>query len=137
MWQAVGVNVEFKQGEFAAMSAEARKGKDSPFDAFLQGWSASGQDPVLMLDFLFNSKFTGSRTAYNNPKVDELLNKAARTIDPKEVDTILKEAQGIMWDDAPMAFLYHPLQVLGVSKNLKGFQARSDEFFFFWNASLN
>ncbi len=135
-WQAVGVNVDFKQGEWAAMNAEARKGKDSPFDAFMQGWSADALDPVLMLDFLFNSKNTPSRTSYSNPKVDEALQKAAITNDPKALDTLLKDTQGTIWDDAPLVFLYYPLEVLGINKNLKGFTARPDEFFFFTGATL-
>ncbi|MFN8475333.1 MAG: ABC transporter substrate-binding protein [Anaerolineae bacterium] len=135
-WQAVGLNIDFKQGEWAAMSAEARKGKDSPFDAFMQGWSADALDPVLMMDFLFNSKNTPSRTSYSNPKVDDNLKKAAVTNDPKALDTLLKDTEGMVWDDAPLVFLYYPLQVLGVSKNLNGFKARPDEFFFFTGSSL-
>jgi len=107
------------------------KGVDSPFDSFFQGWSADAQDPVLMMTFLFVSENTGSRTAYANPQVDELLKKAALTNDDAELKQLLAEAQGIVWDDAPMIFLYIPKEVLGISQNLSGFSARPDEFFFF------
>jgi len=128
--QDVGLNVKFEQGEYASMVSES-KGVDSPFDSFFQGWSADAQDPVLMMTFLFVSENTGSRTAYANPQVDELLKKAALTNDDAELKQLLAEAQGIVWDDAPMIFLYIPKEVLGISQNLSGFSARPDEFFFF------
>jgi peptide/nickel transport system substrate-binding protein len=134
--EAVGVDVQFEQGDWVTMTEEARKGKESAFDAYFQGWSADAQDPVLMMDFLFHSDNTESRTSYANPRVDELLDDAATTIDPDELDALLKEAQGIVWEDAPVIFLYHPVEILGISADLEGFQARPDEFFFFNDAYL-
>lgn len=133
--QAVGLNVQFEQGEYASMVTEAR-GVDSPFDSFFQGWSADAQDPVLMMTFLFKSENTGSRTAYGNPEVDELLAQAALTNDEAQLQELLSQAQGLIWDDAPVIFLYIPKEVLGVSQNLQGFSARPDEFFFFNRAFL-
>ncbi|MFN8460108.1 MAG: ABC transporter substrate-binding protein, partial [Anaerolineae bacterium] len=132
----VGLNVKYDQGEWATYSAENRKGKDSPFDAFFQGWSADALDPVLMMSFLFQSTNTGSRTAYANPKVDELITAANTTNDPTKLDEQLREAQGLVWDDAPVIFMYIPKEVLGISKDLKGFTSRPDEFFFFNQAFL-
>jgi peptide/nickel transport system substrate-binding protein len=132
--QDVGLNVKFEQGEWATFNTENRKGKESPFDAFFQGWSADALDPVLMLTFLFKSENTESRTSYANPAVDELVSEAALTNDPTKLDDLLNEAQGTVWDDAPFIFMYIPKEVLGVSSNLKGFSARPDEFFFFNDA---
>ena len=129
--QDVGVNVKFEQGEWAAFSAEARKGTEAPFDAFFQGWSADALDPVLMMTFLFQSPNTEARTSYANPTVDDLISEAALTTDPAKVDELLSEAQSTVWDDAPFIFMYIPKEVLGISSNLKGFTARPDEFFFF------
>jgi peptide/nickel transport system substrate-binding protein len=129
--QDVGVNVKFEQGEWATFSAEARKGKEAPFDAFFQGWSADALDPVLMMTFLFQSPNTEARTSYANPTVDDLISEAALTTDPAKVDELLSEAQSTVWDDAPFIFMYIPKEVLGISSNLKGFTARPDEFFFF------
>jgi peptide/nickel transport system substrate-binding protein len=131
------VKVDFQQGDWASMSAQARKGKDSPFDAFMQGWSADALDPVLMLDFLFNSRNTASRTSYADSKVDELITKATSTIDRRELDGLLRQIQGMVWEDAPFIFLYVPSEVLGIRKNLKAFTARPDEFFFFTKAYLS
>jgi peptide/nickel transport system substrate-binding protein len=131
---AVGLNVKYDQGEWATYSAENRKGKDSPFDAFFQGWSADALDPVLMLTFLFKSENTASRSSYANPEVDTLVTDAALTNDPAELDELLNSAQQIIWDDAPFVFMYIPKEILGTSSNLKGFSARPDEFFFFNNA---
>lgn len=133
--QDVGLNVSFQQGEYASMVTESR-GVDSPFDSFFQGWSADAQDPVLMLTFLFMSENTGSRTAYGNPQVDELLAQAALTNDEDELNELLAEIQGLVWDDAPVVFLYIPKEVLGINQNLRGFSARPDEFFFFNRAFL-
>jgi peptide/nickel transport system substrate-binding protein len=129
--QDAGVNVKFEQGEWANFSAENRKGKESPFDAFFQGWSADALDPVLMMTFLFKSENTESRTSYANPEVDKLVSEAALTNDPAKLNELLNQAQDQVWEDAPFIFMYIPKEVLGISKNLKGFSARPDEFFFF------
>lgn len=135
-FQDVGLNVKYDQGEWATYSAENRKGKESPFDAFFQGWSADALDPVLMMSFLFQSANTESRSSYANPKVDELVTTANTTNDPAELENLLNEAQGIVWEDAPFIFMYVPKEVLGISNDLKGFASRPDEFFFFNQAFL-
>ena len=42
----------------------------------------------------------------------------------------------MVWQDPPFIYLYHPVETLAMSKKLKGFQPRPDEFYFFQNASL-
>ena len=134
-WQDVGINVNLVQGDYATIMPLIRLGKDSPYDAAYQGWSADALDPVLMSRFLWHSNFTEGRTAYANPRVDALLDKANTSIDTAEVTTVMQEAQGIIWEDAPMVFLYFPVEVLGISDKLKGFSTHPFEYYMFDKAS--
>jgi peptide/nickel transport system substrate-binding protein len=130
-WEAVGVNVKFEQGDFASIQPLVRQGKDGPFDAAFQGWSADALDPVLMLLFLFHSDNSEVRAAYNNPKVDEILDEANSEVDLDKVVELLEEAQSIIWDDAAVVFLYVPVEVLGISDNLEGFTTHPFEYYLF------
>jgi peptide/nickel transport system substrate-binding protein len=133
-WQDVGVNVKLEQGDYATIMPLIRQGKDSPYDAAFQGWSADALDPVLMSLFLWHSDYTEGRTAYANPRVDELLDKANTSTDTEEVAALMQEAQGLIWEDAPMVFLYFPVEVLGISDRLKGFSTHPFEYYLFEKA---
>lgn len=47
----------------------------------------------------------GNNTGYNNPRIDELFDKAAVTIDPKERQRLYSEAQRILVEDAAVVWL--------------------------------
>jgi peptide/nickel transport system substrate-binding protein len=134
--QDVGLNVTYEQGDYASVQPLIRQGLDSPYDMAFQGWSADALDPVLMALYLFHSDNTASRSSYANPEVDELLDAANAETDMEKVCELLAEAQTIVWEDAPFAFLYTPVENLGISSNLKGFTTHPFEIYLFNDAYM-
>jgi len=57
---------------------------------------------------------------YKNPRSDQLLEEARTTIDPKKRAALYKEAQTIIWNDAPWIFLWVQKWYLATVKNLQG-----------------
>lgn len=79
------------------------------FEAIVLGWSLS-LDPD-QYDIWHSSK-TGYKqfnfVGYNNPEVDELLEKGRRTFDEAERKRIYDRIQMILYEDQPYTFLYVP-----------------------------
>lgn len=55
---------------------------------------------------------------YDNPKVNDLLDQAARTVDDDARQQIYFEAYQMMHEDAPWIFLYRPTYFFGTNGNL-------------------
>ena len=83
--------------------------------------------PVLDCDGVLFGQFHSSQAPpgglapsfYKNPKVDELLTKARTEIDSEKRKTIYKEAQGLVWEDAPWVFLWSQKWYVATAKNLE------------------
>jgi ABC-type transport system substrate-binding protein len=57
---------------------------------------------------------------YSNPQVDELIKKAAATVDLDQQAQLIAEAQRIIWNDCPSIFLFVPQNLVAARKELKG-----------------
>lgn len=68
-------------------------------DLFLSGWSADYPDPSEVMDYLLADG--RDDTAYDNPKVNDLLAQARATTNDTEREAIYREAHEIIMDDAP------------------------------------
>jgi peptide/nickel transport system substrate-binding protein len=138
MLEDVGFNVTLNVIDFASMRSQmSEAGADSPFDMWMVGWSASDNVLTSMLQSLFVADSAAYAIGYDNPEVTRLLDAASNTADPAVTTENVQEAQQIIWDEAPVGFLYVPKQNIGVSKDLSGFEPRFDEYFFFWDATLS
>jgi peptide/nickel transport system substrate-binding protein len=62
-------------------------------------------DPHGLLYILFHSKGFANTTGYNNPRVDEFLDRAAAIFDPERRKPLYQEAERLIVDDAPYVFL--------------------------------
>lgn len=87
---------------------------------------------VMLVDHWANTK----RTMHANAEVDRLLVDARETFDDARVRADYRRAQEILWDECPWIWLYEQPDMLAISKELKGFTSRRDEYMLFWNASL-
>jgi len=78
---------------------------------FLLGWSPSVPDPYFYTFQLFHSsQFTPNgfnNFFYNNTEADKLLELGATTTDPQLRAQIYQNLTKIVWNDAPMIFLYY------------------------------
>ena len=62
-------------------------------------------DPHGLLFYLFHTKGYANTTGYSNPRVDELIDKAATIYDPERRKPLYYEAERLIVDDAPYVFL--------------------------------
>ncbi|RNF39031.1 glutathione ABC transporter substrate-binding protein [Planococcus salinus] len=93
-------------------------------DMFILGWSNSTGDADYTLYPLFHTDSLGNpgnRSFYSNPEFDELLNQGRRSTDTEERMEIYAEAQAILAEDAPMAYLLHQDYLVGVADTVSGF----------------
>ncbi|MFN8673280.1 MAG: ABC transporter substrate-binding protein [Candidatus Sericytochromatia bacterium] len=81
-------------------------------------------DPDKFLTPLFDSKYIGTTnlSAFNNPKVDNMLAKARNIYEDEFRYKFYSEIERNIVDEAPWLFLYQPVKYLKVSPNVMGVQ---------------
>lgn len=125
MLAKVGVKVKIKPIEGSALGLTVAKGD---FQAYI--WSnTSGPDPLTSMK-CFHSATPQSAcnyTTYKNPEVDKLIDEAANTDDPAKRIALLKKANAIVYDDAPVWFFNYNKAVMAYQPWLKGLQANATE----------
>ncbi len=109
------------------------------------GWSEpSGESVLLARDLLYGTTLQGrvkenyggaNRGYYNNPKVNELIDKALATSDYNERDAIMQEVWQIAYDDVAMFTTFFTSDVYAVNKRVN-FTPRADQFILAWNFSF-
>ena len=101
----VGIDVKLRVIEWATFLKEFIN--PGNFDATILGWS-SGPEPDQYN--IWHSSKTGPRQlnfiGYNNPEVDDLLEKGRRTFDQEERGRYYGRFQEILAEDQPYTFLY-------------------------------
>ncbi len=114
---------------------------------FIQaGWSElSGESVLLARDLVYGTTLQGrvkegvggaNRGYYNNPKVNELIDKALATADYDERDAIMQEVWQIVYDEVGMFTTFFTNDIYAVNKRVN-FTARPDQFICAWNFSFN
>ncbi|MEX2536618.1 MAG: ABC transporter substrate-binding protein [Trueperaceae bacterium] len=105
----VGIDMEIRQLEWGEMLDLWITQKN--FDTLLIG-SSTGRDPDANFYRRFHSESERNTVGYNNPEVDELMERGRTTIDQEERYEIYAELQRIIANEAPKIFtvqvpLYH------------------------------
>lgn len=113
----VGIEADLqRKADWGAYLFGLSKGKNR------MGMTQSGPvtgDADQGLYMVYHSKGPTNRMKYYNKEVDSLLEKARETSDPKvRLDAYVK-AQQIIFDDAPVVWLYYPKTIYGQSKKVK------------------
>jgi peptide/nickel transport system substrate-binding protein len=94
------------------------------FDIAIGNWSPDFSDPYMFMNYWFDSAkqgLSGNRSFYSNPKVDELVRKAATLPDQAERTKLYQEAQKIVIADAAYVYLYQRNIELALNANVKGY----------------
>ncbi len=121
MWQReLGVRVELRGKENKTFKEDLRSGQ------FMIGrgrWYGDYGDPTTFLDICRTGDGNNDR-GYSNPRVDDLLNQAARETDPAKRFAILRECERYLFaEEVPMLvlcnlvqlYLYEPGRVRGLT----------------------
>jgi peptide/nickel transport system substrate-binding protein len=95
------------------------------YDAMFGAYGGS-TDPDYMLSWLFTAK--SSVIGFNKPEVEALLADGLKATDDASARKIYERAQKIVWEDAPLGFLYFQPDIVAYSKKLQGFGPRLDEY---------
>lgn len=114
----VGVNVTISKLTDADFFGRLYK-HELPF--FIHDWYSWGNDPAYQLTFLLKCGAFTNFADYCNKRVDELIEQATWTVDEAKREEMMREAQQIIVEEAPWAFLHQPNWIVGVSKDFTGF----------------
>jgi ABC-type transport system substrate-binding protein len=124
--KAVGVEVKLVAQEWATYLATTRKAlAERSFDMAILSWGTADPDSGMRI-VLHSASIppAGSNVAqYRNPLVDELLVRGAATIGFERRAPIYRQAQEIVWKDAPWIFLAERREAVGRRANLEGVTA--------------
>ena len=98
-------------------------------EIFQTAWIADYPDPTSFLIMFYgkivpkdrNTPSYPNYSRYQNPKFDELFEKAQNTKDKKERYKLLLQAEQIMIEDAPVAVLYYDERFVLIKSNVHQF----------------
>ncbi len=76
-------------------------------------------DPSGLLSILFHSKGFANSTGYSNPRVDELLDRAAAIYEPERRKPLYHEAERLITDDVPYVFLNYTAEFAVMSRKVQ------------------
>lgn len=120
----LNVRLELNEIPFANIIQLVSKLETTPDVMTLINSPVTGDPGIGLLESLFHSVNAGS--AYNwgwykNPKYDELLDKAFRTVDARARTELYRQAQRLLIEDAAAVFLSFPDRWWIVNRKLKGY----------------
>jgi peptide/nickel transport system substrate-binding protein len=84
-------------------------------------------DPDGLLYILFHKNGYANTTGYDNPRVNELLEKARETYDQAERTGIYSEVQKILAEEIPMMPLFFSVEYAALGENVKNFEWIPDQ----------
>lgn len=128
MWGKAGIKLNIQQMESGVWSkaafAPVAEKEASKTDAILASWSSGLNGSDLQLRPLYYSQSAAPVGAnlgfYNNPQLDQLLDKAATTMDDKTRIADYVQAQKIIMQDAPHVMLYFQDDLYATRADIKG-----------------
>ena len=123
--KAIGIEIELKLVTFATYLRET--GRPRVAQAAFTGWHQDFPDPSNFMDILFHSRSihpenSENRSFYRNPELDAILDRARPESDRETRLALYAEANAILAEDAPWAFLYYPVDMFAWQPYVKGFR---------------
>jgi oligopeptide transport system substrate-binding protein len=103
MWRRdLGIDVHLVNQEYKVVFANRRTGN---YQILLGDWVGDYMDPTTFLD-LFRSDAGNNHTGWGSKDYDTLMNRAAATVDIAARAALLRQAEDLMLDAAPVAPIY-------------------------------
>ena len=119
-WKEVlGVDVKLNPVESTTFTGLTKDINTAP-QMFILGWCADYPDPQNWLSVYWKTGAFGERIGYSNPELDALLAQADSTIDPEGRMKLYADAQRLLTDGAPVAFMWNNVNSYLVKPWVKG-----------------
>jgi len=116
MWKTqLGIDVSITQLE---QKTWIQRQQAHDYQLCLSAWTADYPDPLTFLE-LFLSDSPYNWTGWASPDYDALLSRAAHTSDPAARLALLREAEALLLDEAPIAPLYFGAEARLVHPSIK------------------
>lgn len=93
---------------------------------YVHSWASLGQDSVFQMFFLMKSGVFTNYTNFSDEDVDRLLAEAMATTDVAERRELSQQAQRIIIEQAPWAFLFTRNMLIGAQANISGITHSND-----------
>jgi peptide/nickel transport system substrate-binding protein len=123
MYQPLGIKVTINMMDGTRNFARATS---LEYVSRLSTWQTTA-DPSPALITPYHTKGTTNYLKYSNPKVDEMLEKAALLVDKEQRRAIYREVDQILAEDAPCIIPYHRARFDAAAAKVKGVrEAKSD-----------
>jgi peptide/nickel transport system substrate-binding protein len=129
LYQLIGIDANVRFWEYSVIRPQLLVGERQ---AYLDDWGDSAFDPVGHFEAKWHGYVDGSPygrgnfSTYNNPTVNDLIQKGEVVIDPAERQRIYDEAQQIIYDEVPAVFLILPEEVEAASIKVTNWEPASD-----------
>ncbi len=131
----VGINVDLQVLEWGAYLDKVAEG----VPMFLLGWTTVTADADNGMYSNFHSSAfgkQGNRIYYNNPVIDDLLDKGRTEFDSQKRTDNYKEVSKIVSEDAVWDFLVMKKYLVGTSKKVKNFKPSPTTIFDFYSVTI-
>jgi len=109
-----GFGVEIRAGDFGFVTSQLKRGK---FDIALMGLAPRAQADLAPY---FQTKGRLNYSGYQNEAVDEFLRSMRVSSSPASRVTYARRLHRMLHDDPPVAVLYAPIEVMVVSRRIRG-----------------
>lgn len=118
--KAINVTVKVTAVEFPTLLDRLLK---TTYDTLRVGWTVNPEPDALLYSPFHSSAIGGFNfTKYKNARVDELLDRGRTVTNQNDRVRIYREAQRLIVQDAPMAFLFHERRTYATRKAVTGFR---------------
>jgi peptide/nickel transport system substrate-binding protein len=131
MWKEIGVDAKVEFREWATVFNEYNQVEFNRHN-WTFGWATTNADADYSLFQQFHSKQVKpvgwNRTHFNNPRVDELLEAARRSLNQTEREKLYFEVQDILAKDPCWVPIYNTREIIITRASVKGFVIHPVEY---------
>lgn len=130
-YKQLGIEFVPEQMDFNSVMDKTRKAKDENkpelYDMYFAAW---GLTPEPDSTTIFGTGKVDNRGVYSNKKVDELLAKGLRTIDPTERKKVYQDLYKELNRDLPYIYVYNRRDMWVTNSRVKNYKASSYRYFY-------
>jgi oligopeptide transport system substrate-binding protein len=132
--ESLGVDIELNPVETTTYTALTKDRETAP-QMYILGWCADYPDPQNWLSVYWKTGAFGERIAYSNPDFDALVDEADVTVDPARRAELYQEAQDLLVEGCPVAFMWNNVNSFLVKPWVKGLETTPQDAD--WPGSIN